>query len=141
MIVMSMKGLELPMNVIVAVAIAVLVLVVMAAFFSGGFIAPGQTITATDAWSRGCAMSMARGCQESDFNSFAQGGLVISGFDPDHDDDINTPCTDPSATASKCDDNTLFSACKIALGYPSQDQCRSKCCGGGIATTTTVAST
>jgi hypothetical protein len=50
-----MKGLELPISMIVIIAIAVLVLVVVAAFFSGYFGTGVGSIGLEDAFSRGCA--------------------------------------------------------------------------------------
>lgn len=50
-----MKGLELPINMIIIIAIAVLVLVVIAAFFTGYFGTGTGTISLEDAFSKGCA--------------------------------------------------------------------------------------
>ena len=50
-----MKGLELPINMIIIIAIAVLVLVVIAAFFTGYFGSGTGTISLEDAFSKGCA--------------------------------------------------------------------------------------
>ena len=49
-----MKGLELPINMIVVVAIAVLVLVVVAAFFAGQLGGGVDTIALENAFSSGC---------------------------------------------------------------------------------------
>ncbi|MFA4820207.1 MAG: hypothetical protein WC613_04605 [Candidatus Aenigmatarchaeota archaeon] len=49
-----MKGLELPINMIVVVAIAVLVLVVVAAFFAGQLGGGTNTIAIEAAFSSGC---------------------------------------------------------------------------------------
>src|SRR3989338_5134892 len=49
-----MKGLELPINMIVVVAIAVLVLVVVAAFFAGQLGGGTNTIALENAFTSGC---------------------------------------------------------------------------------------
>lgn len=49
-----MKGLELPINMIVVVAIAVLVLVVVAAFFAGQLGGGTNTIGLENAFTQGC---------------------------------------------------------------------------------------
>ena len=49
-----MKGLELPINMIIVVAIAVLVLVVVAAFFSGQFLGNTDVIAVNKAFNEGC---------------------------------------------------------------------------------------
>jgi len=50
-----MKGLELPISMIVIIAVAVLVLVVVAAFFAGYFGTGTGAISLESAFSRGCA--------------------------------------------------------------------------------------
>ncbi|MBI5133609.1 MAG: hypothetical protein HZA83_02750 [Thaumarchaeota archaeon] len=49
-----MKGISLPVEMIVIVAIAVLVLVVIAAFFTGGVVGPFGQIELTNAFNKGC---------------------------------------------------------------------------------------
>lgn len=49
-----MKGLELPINMIVVVAIAVLVLVVVAAFFAGQIGGGTNSINVENAFTQGC---------------------------------------------------------------------------------------
>ncbi len=50
-----MKGLELPINMIVIIAVAVLILVVVAAFFSGQFGTGVNTIAVNNAFNEGCS--------------------------------------------------------------------------------------
>lgn len=65
-----MKGLELPINMIVVVAIAVLVLVVVAAFFTGRLIGGGGDIDAQAALSRGCqTLRTAYNCVTTDVHN------------------------------------------------------------------------
>ncbi len=120
-----MKGISLPINVIIIVAVAVLVMIVVSAFFVSSTGSGISAISHNEAWSRGCAQATARGCATDDF---ASGGLIISGYDPNGD---------------KVDDD-LATACKNALGYTSASQCREQCCGrgavvGGGATPTPAA--
>ncbi|MEK6888299.1 MAG: hypothetical protein AABX14_05125 [Candidatus Aenigmatarchaeota archaeon] len=64
-----MKGLELPINMIVVVAIAVLVLVVVAAFFAGQLGGGTNTIELQAAFSSGCnTLRSAYNCASLNFN-------------------------------------------------------------------------
>lgn len=63
-----MKGLELPINMIVVVAIAVLVLVVVAAFLTGSFFRDTGTIQLQQAFSSACGtLKNAYNCQDTSF--------------------------------------------------------------------------
>ena len=78
----GMKGLELPLNMIVLIIIAVLVLVVVAAFFAG-YIGTGQnSIAASAAFSTGCnTLRQVYSC-----NSASVSAVQITGYNPS-----NTP--------------------------------------------------
>ena len=57
-----MKGLELPINVLVVVAVAVIVLLGVVGLFFAGFIGGGGTIALTAARNNACAELISRGC-------------------------------------------------------------------------------
>ena len=66
-----MKGMSLPINMIVIVAIAVLVLVVVAAFFVGG-LKPLQQIEVENAFNKGCtALRAGYNCAASSISSIS----------------------------------------------------------------------
>ena len=73
-----MKGLELPVNIIVVIAIAVLVLVALAAFFMTNFWGGAVTIDQTQAFITGCnSLRTLYECKASNVNS-----VIISGYSP-----------------------------------------------------------
>ena len=75
-----MKGLELPVNMIVVIAIAVLVLVVVAAFFVNK-VNPNELNLET-AFNSGCnTLRSAYNCQVSGISSINVRGFVPSGVD------------------------------------------------------------
>ncbi|MCX6819096.1 MAG: hypothetical protein NT129_03815 [Candidatus Aenigmarchaeota archaeon] len=109
-----MKGMSLPIDVIVVVAIAVLVLVVVAAFFILVVIPDTQKISDQDAWNTGCSQATARGCLLADFGlEPGVNPLPIVGYDPDGD---RTP-------------NSILDACFAIYGYTEENDCRNACCG------------
>lgn len=73
-----MKGMELPVNIIIVIAIAVLVLVVISAFFLGNFLNTGNTIGLEQARGDGCNSLRAwYDCRPSSVNS-----ITIPGYKP-----------------------------------------------------------
>src|SRR3989338_7459145 len=94
-----MKGLELPINMIVVVAIAVLVVVVVAAFFSGWLVGGTSTIGTSAAYATGCnTLKSVYGCDPASTNT-----IRISGYNPD-----NVAVT----PGTPYDGQTLLRACK-----------------------------
>ncbi len=102
-----MKGMSLPINVVVIIVIAVLVMLAVAAFFSGGFTQSRSTISDADALNKGCAVWRAKGCEQG------TGGnripfILIDKYDPNGNgidkDDV-----------SWNNDGTLREACKRVL--------------------------
>jgi len=115
-----MKGISLPINMIVIIAISVIVLLAIAAFFMGGFLRGSVTISDQQALSDGCGIWKNRGCvPDENFN--------ITGYDWNLD--------------NQTDD--LFDACLRILGDGSTaygSKCHDYCCkgyytGGGATTT------
>lgn len=76
-----MKGLELPINVIVVVALAVLVLVVISAFFLSNFFGGAGTIDEAAAFTTGCGSLRALGCRPADVNN-----VCITGYSENAED-------------------------------------------------------
>jgi hypothetical protein len=64
-----MKGLELPINMIIIIAIALLVIVVVSAFFLQNFSGNGNSISIESAFSQGCNyLNEVYGCNASRVN-------------------------------------------------------------------------
>ncbi len=73
-----MKGLELPVNIIVVIAIAVLVMVALGAFFAANFWGNTNIINQQQALSNGCnSLRTLYECKASRVNS-----VIISGYSP-----------------------------------------------------------
>ena len=102
-----MRGISLPVNVIVIIAIGVIVLLAGIAFFMGGFMPAAGSISDTEAWSRGCGMWKLKGCRKADF------------------DTITIPGYDPFGTGSWAN---LSVACSRTFGTDGRDFCWNKCC-------------
>lgn len=81
-----MKGLSLPINMIVVLAIAVLVLVVVAAFFVSGGGGSIGSINDQSALGQGCGILRQRGCTD------ATSDVKIRGYNP-----YGCPATAPSS--------------------------------------------
>ncbi len=105
-----MKGMSLPINLVVIIAICVLVLLAVAAFFAGGFGSGAASIGDSSALQKGCGMWKSQGCK---LNSCDIG---IVGYDYDAD---GVP-------------NMLSDACQRVLGSglcaETTDQCFIYCC-------------
>ena len=61
----KMKGLSLPINLVVIIAIAVLVLLAAAAFFAGGFGPASGTVSDSAALNKACGIWQSRGCSDT----------------------------------------------------------------------------
>ncbi len=107
-----MKGLSLPINLIVILVIALLVMLAGAAFFAGGFGSGASTMSDSAALQKGCGMWISRGCKNTEIASEIQ----IEGYYPD-------------GSETK---GTLETACtKVGV------DCWSYCCGGLSGTSAT----
>lgn len=113
----TMKGVSLPIEMIVIVAIAVLVLVVIAAFFVGG---AGRLNTVSDAaaFGDGCQRWKTNGC-----NGLA-GNVFIPGYNPTGDviyevtgNTLATACTRMGYDADAA--ITVSSSCRARCGCPA----------------------
>ncbi len=110
-----MKGLSLPINLIVILVIALLVMLAGAAFFAGSFGSGSSAMSDTAALQKGCGMWMARGCKQ------VPTGFPVSVGVPE----ISIPGYYPDG---QTEDGTLSQACAKVLG-PNVD-CWSYCCRG-----------
>jgi len=78
------KGIELPINILVVVAVAVIVLLGVIALYFGGFMGPAQTMTASTAKSTYCAYITRHpeGCRVGSINI---NSTLVTNFDADQD--------------------------------------------------------
>ena len=117
-----MKGLELPINMIVVVAIAVLVLVVVAAFFSGWLVGGTGTIATSAAYSNGCnTLRSVYGCDTASVTA-----ITISGYNP-----FNRPSTPTAPFAGE----NLGVACNENFKTTMTPEACARTCGCGTAST------
>ena len=85
-----MKGIELPINILVVIAVAVIVLLGVIALYFGGFIKPAELINQEAAKSKYCALVMRdpTGCSTVD-----PAGIIITDFDANGDGTIDATDT------------------------------------------------
>ena len=87
-----MKGIELPINILVVVAVAVIVLLGVIALYFGGFMGPAQTMTASTAKSTYCAY-ITRHPDGCTVGIVPLNSITISNFDADQDGSIGASDT------------------------------------------------
>ncbi|MFC2143448.1 hypothetical protein ACFLQN_03545 [Candidatus Aenigmatarchaeota archaeon] len=106
-----MKGISMPINIIVIIAIAVLVLIVVSAFLMNAFGGSSGQIGTEAAFQDGCARL-----------------LYADNCKPTGPVEIRIANFDPYATGSPLGE-TLWTACKIKFNDQSisEDQCRAYC--------------
>ncbi len=111
-----MKGISLPIEMIIVISISVIALLTIVFFFSTGFIKGAAGISDTDAWSRACGMIKNRGCQV--------------------DEDLSS-ITIPRYMVGQDVEGTAVDACLNSLGYGrlyrEDDRCVRACCGNDVA--------
>ncbi|MBU5678614.1 MAG: hypothetical protein QXJ96_01560 [Candidatus Aenigmatarchaeota archaeon] len=103
----SLKGISLPVNLIVILAVAIIVLLIAVTFLIPFVFGPGIYIRDDEAWRRGCMIWQQRGCRAEDIEN-----IIIENYDPDGDNKF---------------DNLLV-ACRRALRYTNPEDCRRACC-------------
>lgn len=103
----NIKGISLPINMIVILAVAIIVMLVAVSLIFLVFPGTQPMIKDSQAWSRGCMMWQQRGCRGGDMNN-----IIIEGYDPDGN---NQP-------------NSLADACRRYLNYTNEEDCRRACC-------------
>jgi len=102
-----MKGLELPVNMIIIIAIAVLVLVVVAAFFAGRTGEGFASISLEQAFTQGCAALRAG----YECNSQSIGSVIIPGYKKGANDQTPHPLSEICADKGIPDLNACARAC------------------------------
>ena len=122
-----MKGIELPINILVVVAVAVIVLLGVIALYFGGFLGPAGTMTQESAKESACTyvMNKVGGCMTANTSAIifgAAGGPPA--YDADGDGTIES--TDTAGA------DTLQALCDTYFGAAgSQATCRRVCgCSG-----------
>ena len=101
-----MKGIELPINILVVVAVAVIVLLGLVALYFSGFVGPAGVMNQESAKQKYCAIIMRSpdGCTGgTDLNS-----IIISDFDADRDGELDVGSTwdwDTSSCGGDVTDN------------------------------------
>ncbi|MEM5813056.1 MAG: hypothetical protein QXU71_01700 [Candidatus Aenigmatarchaeota archaeon] len=103
----SLKGISLPVNLIVILAVAIIVLLIAVTFLIPFVFGPGIYIRDDEAWRRGCMIWQQRGCRPEDIEN-----IIIENYNPD---------------GVGGDDNLLV-ACRRALRYTNAEDCRRACC-------------
>ena len=126
-----MKGVELPINVLIIVVIALAILLALIALFFGVWTPSSSGITLDAAKNNACHMLVSTGCRDA-----AQ--INVRDFDADKDGHLNEPGTTtgasclPSDSASSSSDN-LFMLCRCWYGITGDDptlnlKCRQNIC-------------
>ena len=128
-----MKGVELPINILVIVAVAVIVLLGLIALYFSGFLGPAGTITAQTAKGKYCAMvtQNPNGCEY-----LASGGVDLSliqvtEFDANQDGTINAGNTFVWADACRTKTDNLIALLKCHFGITTERDAK-KACGCAI---------
>jgi hypothetical protein len=125
-----MKGLELPINVLVIVAIAIVVLLAVIALYFGGFTPFSSAVNIEGVKNEGCRQLV----QQKNCNA-ATNAIAISNFDADQDTFIGTADTGSGWTwgTSVCKGavgsggDNLASLCKCWYTRDSDASCRQLC--------------
>jgi hypothetical protein len=82
-----MKGIELPINILIIIAVAVIVLIAVVAMFYPAFSGGGGTVSSDVAKSAACQILVSRqGCTNS---AITTSGITISNFDADKSGGFN----------------------------------------------------
>jgi len=146
-----MKGIELPINILIIVAVAVIVLIAVIAMFYPAFTSGGTVMNSESAKNAACQIMMSRNCQA------ATSAITISNFDADKDGLVGTdagqlwgwaagnPCAGPdlplhsgctlaSTAVNTCRDpatgaenDNLGSLCKCYYSITSEPACKQLC--------------
>jgi hypothetical protein len=114
-VVVDMKGIELPINILIIIAIAVIVLIAVVAMFYTPFSNGTSSISSNTAKSDACRAMLANNC------GVWPGQIAIYGFDADKDGKLD-PSTSSNGNCNNPGDATtgdsLWSFCTCQLGIP-----------------------
>jgi hypothetical protein len=116
----TVKGIELPINILVIIAVAVIVLLGVIALYFSGFMGPAGIVTQDAAKSAACkiVMSNVAGCEQADPTAIILGELGTSPFDGNKDGHAcYTGSTDTACIgAAALPEDTLQDLCKNYFG-------------------------
>ncbi len=117
-----MKGVELPINILVVVAVAVIVLLGVVALYFSGFVTPAGVMSSEAAKEAGCTRVMRNpnGCITVDPSTILLDGTVTG-----------LPAFDANDDASITNADTLLALCDNYFGVAAAGDCRKLCgCSG-----------
>ncbi len=120
-----MKGVELPINVLVVVAIAVIVLLGLVALYTSGFIGSSAGISLTAAKNNACSQLLQRNCGTTNTTT------IPVNFDADRSGGINYT-SNPAQWGSGYKTDNLFTLCRDWTGAPTDRECKIQCSCPGI---------
>jgi hypothetical protein len=121
-----MKGLELPINVLIIVAIAIIVLIALVAMFYPNFKNSSITVNSDIYKSSACQIMMDRQCAPSPSE------ITIANFDADQDGQQDSGSVWTFGT-SKCRDkagtgkDNLASLCECYYSITNENSCKALC--------------
>ena len=125
---MYMKGVELPINVIVIVVLALVVLLGILALFSGVWTPGVAGISLEAAKNNACQMLVSTGCD-------SPASIIVKDFDADKDGTLNEARSDVNNNADACtpgaatnSGDNLYMLCKCWYGADETD-CETRICG------------
>jgi hypothetical protein len=148
-----MKGIELPINILIIVAVAVIVLIALIAMFYPAFSSGSQTVNVESVKNAACQVLVtAKNCMAAtttintpDFDA-DQDGLIVGDSGQDWGWAVNDPCppapfppgsgctvastgdnTCHETTATGNEDDNLAALCKCYYGITSEAQCKALC--------------
>ena len=128
----KMKGMELPINLLVIVAVAVIVLLGVVALFLTGFQPIGETLTSSgSAKNNACSQWIGTGC------TIAPESILIYDYDANDDKDegsdagssFDWPDWDANENWNDVtnEDDNLAALCAYHYGADTEDECRAIC--------------
>jgi hypothetical protein len=123
-----MKGIELPINILVIIAMAVMVLLGLVAIYMGGFGPGGSEMQKNAAKNQACQELISKGyCGNYSSTKYVN----VTGFDADRDGSMDPG---PGITGDKETNDNLYMLCKNFYGCGGSnkefvDCCHKKVCG------------
>jgi len=119
-----MKGLELPINLLVVVAVAIIVLLGVIGLFLAGFFGGGQNLQLTTAKNSACSILIQSGCQVTNTLD------IPVDFDADNNESItfDNKVTDPDGTGPRGPGDNLFILCQNYFSAITDANCKKNVC-------------
>ena len=111
--ILIMKGLELPINVMIILVLGMIILIVVVALVYGAYRPSIGSVDLTTAKNNACQMLVSLGCERT-----SPGYVLIPNFDANGDGEIN-------------EEDTLMSLCEEKYGIETDDEsgCKTQVCG------------